>query len=110
MKINPSVANNSSQSTGVSSASAADRAAQARKKPGAAEAESSGKTVDSGAAKSEISGKARDMAQARAVAQAAPDVREDKIAALRERIAQGKYSVDAQKVADRLVDEHLEMS
>jgi negative regulator of flagellin synthesis FlgM len=108
MKINPSAANNSAQSAGVSSASQADRAAQAAnaKKRGAVATET--KVSDNGSSKSEISGKARDMAQAKSVAQSSPDVREDKVAALRARIAEGKYSVDAQKVADRLVDQHLE--
>ena len=106
MKITPSAANNSAQATGVSSASSADRAAAVAKKKGAAPGET--KVVDNGSTKPEISAKARDMAQANSVAKNAPDVREDKIAALRARIAEGKYSVDAQKVADRMVDEHLE--
>lgn len=107
MKINPSAANNAAQSTGISSASPAERAAQAaqaRKK--AAPTES--KVVDSGSAKTEISGRARDMAQAKSVAQSSPDVREDRIAALKAKIAEGKYQVDAQKVADKMVDEHLQ--
>jgi flagellar biosynthesis anti-sigma factor FlgM len=37
-------------------------------------------------------------------------VREEKIAALKARIAEGKYKVDADKVADRMVDDHLQMT
>ena len=47
------------------------------------------------------------MASAKAAAVAAPDVREEKIQALREKILAGKYKVDPHAVADRLVDEHL---
>jgi negative regulator of flagellin synthesis FlgM len=55
----------------------------------------------------EISSKARELSEAKAAATSAPDVREAKIAALKERIAAGKYNVDPHKVADRMVDEHL---
>jgi len=55
----------------------------------------------------EISSKARELASAKAVATSAPDVREAKIAELKERIAAGKYNVDPKAVADRMVDEHL---
>lgn len=55
----------------------------------------------------EISSKARDMATARAAATSAPDVREDKIAELKRRIAEGKYEVDSTKIADKLVNDHL---
>lgn len=58
-------------------------------------------------AKSEISPKAREFAAAKAIASQTPDVREEKIAALKRRISEGKYEVDAMKVADRLVDDHL---
>jgi len=37
-----------------------------------------------------------------------PDVREDKVADLRERIESGKYTIDHAKVADKLVDELID--
>ncbi len=49
------------------------------------------------------------MAKAKAVAGETPDVREEKIAALRSRIAAGKYNVDADAIADRMVDDHIAM-
>jgi len=41
------------------------------------------------------------------VAKSAPDVREDRIAELKKRIAEGKYEVDANKLADKMVSEHM---
>lgn len=62
-----------------------------------------------GAAKAEISTKGKDFAKAREVAAKAPDVREDRVSDLKERIASGKYKVSADAIADRMVDEHLRM-
>jgi len=61
----------------------------------------------SDAVKSDLSSKGKEFARARAVAGGAPDVREDKIAELKKRIAEGSYKVDANSVADKMVDEHL---
>jgi negative regulator of flagellin synthesis FlgM len=55
----------------------------------------------------EISARAKELASAKAAATNAPEVREAKIAELKERIAAGKYNVDPKAVADRMVDEHL---
>jgi negative regulator of flagellin synthesis FlgM len=63
----------------------------------------------SDSAKAEISERARDLARAKSVAGSTPDVREEKIAELKRRIASGNYSVDSDKVADRMVDDHLHM-
>ncbi|MCM2322874.1 MAG: flagellar biosynthesis anti-sigma factor FlgM [Oligoflexia bacterium] len=60
-----------------------------------------------GAAKTEISSRAKELAKAKEVATSAPDVREEKIAALKAKIAAGKYNVNPEAVADRMVDEHL---
>jgi len=62
---------------------------------------------DSGAVKPDISTRGKDFAAANVVAKNAPDTREDKIAELKKRIADGNYKVDAKAVADRMVDEHL---
>lgn len=74
------------------------------------EAAPAAKTDTSGAVKADISAKGKEYAAAKAAAAAAPDVREDKIAALKAKIAEGKYHVDVDAVADRMVDEHLKMS
>ncbi len=68
------------------------------------------KAAQSGDAKSQISAKAREFAKAKEAAGGAPDVREEKIAALKARIASGKYTVDPDAIADKLVDDHVQMS
>lgn len=55
----------------------------------------------------EISDNARLMKQAADLARQAPDVRSERVAALKEAIAAGTYKVDSARVADRLIDEHL---
>lgn len=54
-----------------------------------------------------ISQRAKDTAKATQIAKAAPDVNEEKIAKLKAQIAAGTYNVDADAIADRLVDDHL---
>lgn len=101
MRVNQT-GTNPAQSAEVSGARKTDRSqeAQAAKKKGAPQA-------DGTAATANISSRAKDAAKAKAVASDAPDVREEKIAELRKRIASGSYQVDAGAVADRLVDEHI---
>ena len=92
------------QSTkGASKAVAADKAKKSSKGTSASAAES-------GDTKTDISPKAKEFAQAKKIASDAPDVREAKIAELRKRISEGHYKVDADAVADRMVDDHLQMS
>lgn len=62
------------------------------------------------AGKTEFSGRAREMAQAKDVATQAPDVRDERIAELKRRIASGDYKVDAKAIADRMVDDHRGMA
>jgi flagellar biosynthesis anti-sigma factor FlgM len=59
--------------------------------------------------KTEISSKSKEFANAKALANSAPDVRADKIAELKRRIADKSYKVDSAAVADKLVDDHLRM-
>ena len=54
----------------------------------------------------EISGKAKDFAKAHSIAAATPDVREDRIAELKKRIAAGEYKIDSEKVAEKMLSEH----
>src|SRR6185437_6438761 len=72
-----------------------------------AESKQAASTSVDGDAKPEISAKGRELAHAKHVATNAPDIREEKIAKLKEMINAGKYKVDAHAVADRMVDEHL---
>jgi negative regulator of flagellin synthesis FlgM len=55
----------------------------------------------------EISGKGKEFALAKAAATGTSDVREDRVADLKRRIADGSYKVNSEAVADRMVDEHL---
>lgn len=104
MKVNQagSQAVQNSEAAATRKASKAAATAESKEAKAAAAAASS-----SGAAKADISAKAKDMSRAKAAADAAPDVREEKIAELKRRIAEGRYKVDSGAVADRLVDEHL---
>ncbi len=101
MRVNQT-GTNPAQSAEVSGARKTDRSQeeQAAKKKGAAQEAGSAATTD-------ISSRGKDAAKAKAAASSAPDVREEKIAELRKKIAAGKYQVDAGAVADRLVDEHI---
>jgi len=54
-----------------------------------------------------ISDAAKRIQEARAQLDAIPDVREDKVAELRNQIQNGTYQVDAEKTADKLLKEHL---
>ena len=103
MRVNPSTSN-PVQSGDVASTSKTERADKSQKakkgevSPGASES-----------VRAEISSKAKDLAKSKAVAESAPDVREDKVAELKKRIEGGKYKVDADAIANKLVDEHLKM-
>ena len=54
-----------------------------------------------------ISEAAKKVQEARAQLNDIPDVREDKVAELRNQIQNGTYQVDAEKTADKLLKEHL---
>ena len=54
-----------------------------------------------------ISNAAKRIQEARAQLDDIPDVREDKVAELRNQIQNGTYEVDADKAADKLLKEHL---
>ncbi len=60
-------------------------------------------------AKVNVSNNAQAMAKAKQIASGGDSVDEAKVARLQKLIDEGKYSVDAKAVADRLVNEHLEM-
>jgi negative regulator of flagellin synthesis FlgM len=52
----------------------------------------------------EISSRSRELARARQAVDAAPDVRADKVAAIKKRIEDGTYSVSPQALASKLLE------
>jgi negative regulator of flagellin synthesis FlgM len=107
MKISPNSSPSIQNKPTTSAETAAAAATKRTEKSAEASKAAATRQVDPGATKAEISTKARDFAKAKAVAGEAPDVREQKIADIKARIAAGKYEVNAQAIADRMVDEHL---
>ncbi|MBU6375904.1 MAG: flagellar biosynthesis anti-sigma factor FlgM [Bdellovibrionales bacterium] len=102
---NATIQNRPAQTSDAASA-AATSASKRSEKADASKAAAASR-VDAGAANTEISGKAREFARAKEVAAQAPDVREDRIAELKAKIAAGNYKVNSQAIADRMVDEHI---
>ncbi len=102
MRVSQSTSNQvqSSETTG------AKKTERTQRDQGGAEAKKAA-NIDSGAVNAEISGKAREFSKAKAVASSAPDVREEKVAELKRKISEGKYQVNAEALADRMVDEHM---
>jgi flagellar biosynthesis anti-sigma factor FlgM len=62
------------------------------------------RAVSQPAARVELSSRSREMHQALEAANAAPDVRTDKVNDAKQRIAQGTYSVKAEVVARGILD------
>ncbi|PIT99369.1 MAG: flagellar biosynthesis anti-sigma factor FlgM [Bdellovibrionales bacterium CG10_big_fil_rev_8_21_14_0_10_45_34] len=58
-------------------------------------------------AKVDLSERAKDILRAKEIAMNTSDVDEEKVARLQSLIDSGKYKVDAQAIADRMVDDHL---
>lgn len=99
MKVNPHVQGNSQTSQAH-----ATRSQTGSEKAKGKEASSS---RASDGASAEISARAREMAMAKKLASQPDASREEKIAELKRQIANKEYKVNAEAVADRLVDEHL---
>lgn len=62
-----------------------------------------------GSARVDLSGRALEAKRIKEMAMSAPDVDQVKVEKFRKLIDEGKYKVDSQKVADKMVDEHLEL-
>ena len=105
MKINPNVAAGSS---GIQSTEA--KKLYKTKVSGYEKSENAASALKNESANTEISSKAKDMAKAKQIATDTPDVREAKIAELKERIQNKKYNVGADAIADKLVDDHIRMA
>ncbi len=71
---------------------------------GADDPKASSRAASPPAARVELSGRARELASARAAADAAPDVRADKVADARQRIAAGTYTVNGEQIARGILD------
>jgi len=59
------------------------------------------------ATKVELSPRAQEMKRIKDIATAGPDVDEAKVAKFQKLIDEGKYEVDAEGLADKMVDEHI---
>ena len=57
----------------------------------------------------DVSPRAQEAKRIKELANAAPDVDAAKVEKFRQLIDQGKYKVDARAIADKMVDDHLEM-
>jgi negative regulator of flagellin synthesis FlgM len=57
----------------------------------------------------DVSSRAQDAKRIKDLAMKAPDVDMEKVEKFRKLIDAGQYKVDAQSVADRMVDEHLQL-
>lgn len=62
-----------------------------------------------GSSKVDLSDRARDVAKAKSLATPSDSIDEAKVARLQKMIDQGNYKVDAEAIADRLLDEHMKM-
>jgi len=65
---------------------------------------------NSGGVRTDLSPQAKEFSHAKRLASQSPEVREDRVADLKRRIAEGSYEIDSEAVADRLVEDHLGMS
>ena len=83
-------------------------ATQTAKKAQATQSQEASKNTSG--ARTDLSAKAKEFSHAKKIAAQTPDVREERVAELKRRIAEGSYQIDADSVADRLVDDHLRMS
>jgi flagellar biosynthesis anti-sigma factor FlgM len=89
---------------------AASKKAELKKAGYEVEKKSTATTTKSDSVNAEISSKAHDMAKAKQIASDTSDVREAKIAELKEKIQNKKYDVSASAIADKLVDDHIRMT
>jgi negative regulator of flagellin synthesis FlgM len=109
MRVNPTnLANSSPVQSGE--AQSAKKTEKSKSHPYDSKGDSGPVTKKSDSVNAEISSKARDLAKAKKAASEAPDVRESRIAELREKIQNKTYHVGADAIADRLVDDHLRMT
>lgn len=70
------------------------------------------KANETGSAKTsekyEVSRSGKDYQTAKAAIKDAPDIREDKVAGIKDALATGTYNVSAQEIADKMVSKYLD--
>lgn len=109
MKVSPKISPNANPSS--SSLSGAEKASKASGPESLLDTKSKGvSSADLGSSsKVELSSRAQDIKRAKEIAMSAPDVDEAKVARLQAMIDKGQYKVNAEAVAERLLDEHSKM-
>jgi negative regulator of flagellin synthesis FlgM len=65
--------------------------------------------ISGGSARVDVSTRAQDMARAKELATPSDDIDEAKVERLQRLIDSGQYKIDAEAIADRLIDEHSKM-
>lgn len=109
MKVTPKISPNANP-IGTAEAAKASKSSgpeglldtKSKKGPSSADLSSSSKV--------ELSSRAQDIKRAKEIAMSSPDVDEAKVARLQAMIDKGQYKVNAEKVAERLLDEHSKMA
>ena len=110
MRVNQGINQANSSAIQGSDVTGANSAKKSEKiKTSVYDSKASGSASKSDSVKADISSKAHEMAQAKQIATDAPDVREAKVAALRDQIKNKTYNVSSEAIADKLVNDHLEL-
>lgn len=107
MKITHNKVGQNLNLTDSSKADKASKAGGAKDAKGIGKLDSDSKKGDPGASKVELSPRAQDMKRIKDIANSTPDIDEAKVAKFQKMIDEGKYKVDAEAVADKMVDDHL---
>ena len=108
MRVNPN--SSSIQNANTSESQSAKKSEKLKNESYEGRSKGTSEVTSNGSANAEISSRAKEMSSAKQAATDAPDVRESKIAALREQIQNKKYNVSADAIADKLVDDHIRMT
>lgn len=93
----------------VQSGEAAKRAERTKPTSESKSTDKAGAVAGETGARAEISARAREFSKAKEVAASAPDIREEKIADLKRRIASGQYKIDSDAIADRMIQDHASL-
>ena len=99
------------QNVNITENSKSDRASSTTnaKSPAASSIEALGGGKSSEATRTDLSSRAQDARRIKEIANSVPDVDQAKVDKYRKLIDEGKYKVDSKAVADKMVDEYLEM-
>lgn len=110
MKITHNKVGQNLNLTDAGKAGKTDKADKSDKASGAkgADLKSLGESkVGDNASKVELSPRAQDMKRIKDIATSGPEIDEAKVAKFQKLIDEGKYQVDAEALADKMVDEHI---